>query len=307
MSLDALDERVVVRRVEPNLSARFSAERQMVQETMPGDRILCFGNLPPLFPLAAHVTLFVQNRLLIEDSDLSGYSLLVRLRLALERKWLARCLAHCDEVVVQTATMARIFTQRFPDAPAPRILAFMHGADVPKHLIEGADIPSTPVVDFLYVANGEPHKNHLVLLEAWCLLADCGIHPSLMLTIDTRKYTSLALSINQAVATHDLKIVNIGAVAHEDAIALYRQACALLYPSTLEAFGIPLLEARQAGVDVLAPERDYVRDILDPVESFDPGSAVSIARAVRRYLGQSEPRYPAVPAADFLNELLAQS
>lgn len=307
MSLDDLDARVEVRRIESNLPARFAAEKQLMQEAMPGDRVLCFGNLPPLFRLAAHVTLFIQNRLLIEGASLSSYSPLVRIRLLFERQWLARRLGHCNEVIVQTTTMARLFAQRFPAAPAPRILSFMHESGVLTSPTADLEESRVPVTDFLYIASGEPHKNHLVLLEAWRLLANGGVRPSLMLTFDSQRYASLASTINQAVAAFDLKIDNIGAIGHKSAIALYRQARALIYPSVVESFGVPLLEAHQAGLDVLAPERDYVRDLLDPVESFDPDSPVSIARAVRRYLGQTEPRYSPVTAADFLHAVLAQS
>ena len=45
-----------------------------------------------------------------------------------------------------------------------------------------------------------------------------------------------------------------------------------------------LLEARALGVPVLAPERDYVRDVCEPRQTFDPASPRSIADAVRRFL-----------------------
>jgi hypothetical protein len=77
------------RSISPSLVARFIAEKQLAHEAMPGDRVLCFGNLPPLFSLAAHVTLFVQNRLLIDGGDLRSYPPFVRLRLLFERQWLA--------------------------------------------------------------------------------------------------------------------------------------------------------------------------------------------------------------------------
>ena len=57
---------------------------------------------------------------------------------------------------------------------------------------------------------------------------------------------------------------------------------------------------------ILAAERDYVRDVVAPVVSFDPESALSIARAVMRYQGWgAEPAMPG-DAASFL-EWLAES
>jgi glycosyltransferase involved in cell wall biosynthesis len=77
----------------------------------------------------------------------------------------------------------------------------------------------------------------------------------------------------------------------------------LIYPSLFESFGLPLLEARQAGLPIIAAELDYVRDIVEPVVSFDPESALSIARAVMRYQGEAvEPSMPP-DAASFLLQL----
>jgi hypothetical protein len=48
--------------------------------------------------------------------------------------------------------------------------------------------------------------------------------------------------------------------------------------------GLPLIEAREAKVDIIAAELDYVRDVVTPVQTFDPNSPISIARSVKRYL-----------------------
>ena len=85
---------------------------------------------------------------------------------------------------------------------------------------------------------------------------------------------------------------------------LYNQAGALIYPSTLESFGLPLIEARQANFPVLASEFDYVRDELDPDQSFDPSSEVSIARAVKRFMGLNESGLPLVDAKAFFSHIL---
>ena len=55
---------------------------------------------------------------------------------------------------------------------------------------------------------------------------------------------------------------------------------------------------------IIAAERDYVRDIVTPVETFDPESPVSIARAVRRFLGQPESPIAVTTADEFLRRIL---
>jgi len=57
-------------------------------------------------------------------------------------------------------------------------------------------------------------------------------------------------------------------------------------------------------LSVLAAELDYVRDVLDPEQTFDPDSAVSIVRAVKRHLGVVETPLKIVDATSFLDMLL---
>ena len=94
---------------------------------------------------------------------------------------------------------------------------------------------------------------------------------------------------------------DVGQALDETALLVQR-----IYPSTLESFGLPLLEARAAGLPIITGELDYVRDIVDPDETFDPNSPLSMARAVKRFLGRPERRLPADDAERFLERLLAR-
>ncbi len=160
------------------------------------------------------------------------------------------------------------------------------------------------VFDFVYVASGEPHKNHRQLIEAWCLLACEGYFPTLKLTVDPVQFAELHSWIAEQVVQHRLNVENLGSLSHEGVGLLYANAGALIYPSKLESFGLPLIEARQAGIPVLASELDYVRDLLDPEQTFDPDSSVSIARAVKRFMGMVESPLPLQDATGFIQEIL---
>ena len=65
---------------------------------------------------------------------------------------------------------------------------------------------------------------------------------------------------------------------------IYSKCKALVFPSFVETLGLPLIEAKRYELDVLASELDYVRDIVEPNETFDPQSSLSIYRAIKRYL-----------------------
>jgi len=58
---------------------------------------------------------------------------------------------------------------------------------------------------------------------------------------------------------------------------------------------------------VVASELDYVRDLLDPIESFDPHSPVSIARAVNRFVGYGEKKTPVLNAEEFLQKVIGRN
>ena len=65
---------------------------------------------------------------------------------------------------------------------------------------------------------------------------------------------------------------------------IYSKCKALVFPSFVETLGLPLVEAKKFKLDVIASELDYVRDIVDPNETFDPQSSLSMYRAIKRYL-----------------------
>lgn len=301
---DELAANLTVRLVKSSILERLQAEWWLAQNVQPQDTILCFGNLPPLFKLRGRVVVFVQNRYLVDEAKLKGFPLKSRLRLGVERLWLSGRMANVDEFVVQTPSMKRLLDSRTRGKTPVRVLPFMANNAEYVRGIRSLETQQKKELDFLYVASGEPHKNHRQLIEAWCLLAKDGMYPSLKLTLDSENFAELCSWVAEKIEQYRLHVENLGSLPHEQVKQLYEQARALIYPSTLESFGLPLIEARQAGLPVLASELDYVRDVLDPEQSFNPESAVSIARAVKRFLGVDEQPLPLLDATQFMTSLL---
>ena len=302
---EGMPDGVQIKRVKPSLIERLKAERWLADNVRPEDVVLCFGNLPPLFKLSGRTVVFIQNRYLIDDVGLDDFPLKIRARLGMERLWLASKIGNADEFVVQTPTMKSLLERRVQGKKPVRILPFMTGPDGYARSGSPAAVQARENFDFLYVATGEPHKNHRRLFEAWRLLAGDGLFPSLRLTLDEHRFPALCRDIDE-LRQQGLKLTNMGTLPHNDVLALYKTVDALIYPSTFESFGLPLIEARQSGLPVLAPELDYVRDVLDPEQTFDAGSAQSIARAVKRFMGQEEPSLPLQDAAAFIKGVLGK-
>lgn len=295
---------VVAKRVAPNIRGRLSAENWLRQFALSDDVVLCFGNLPPLFSLAASVSVFLQNRLLVDDFPTKEFSFRTQLRIFAERCWLRAKSKSVRHFLVQTPTMKRmVLNQLGLDAiVAPFLIGNGKVARANLQALDGAR-KSPCLFDFLYVASGEPHKNHIRLIEAWVLLAVDNVRPVLCLTLPLETNQRLCELIDDAKSKYNLNIINMGALPFERIQLLYKETKALIFPSMLESLGLPLIEARNAGLPIIASELDYVRDLLDPEESFDPHSPLSIARSIKRFLGVEEKHFQFLEPATFINSL----
>jgi glycosyltransferase involved in cell wall biosynthesis len=290
--------------VEPRLVSRFKAEISLRGSAVSGAMVFCFHGLPPLLPNVGRVVVFQQNRNYFGLNPLSQFSLKTRLRLAFERA-VSKLFRHrVSEYVVQSLSMQRTLLHWYGKVrikrsmPLVRVLPFADSIPGP---IPCADLK--PEWDFVYVSDGEAHKNHRTLLEAWQLLAEEGLRPSLALTLSSRDEV-LKREVMGTSRRYGLRIHDLGQMSHEDVLALYSRSGALIFPSTSESFGLPLIEATQTGLPVLAPELDYVRDVCVPAQTFDPQSPVSIARAVKRFLGQPDPIVQLHTPAEFWDAIL---
>lgn len=293
-----------IKKVSPSILQRICAERWLANNVQQQDVVLCFGNLPPLFKVRGRAVVFVQNRYLIDDIKLCDFSLKVKLRLAIERLWLSTMMSNAYEFIVQTPTMKRLMDIKTRKKVTVQILPFVSVTNGYERRAQDAGVTRKIDFDFVYVASGEPHKNHQTLLQAWCKLADEGIFPTLCLTLNTERFASLCDDIAVLCRRHDIRVTNLGEIPHQETLLLYKKVGALIYPSTFESFGLPLIEARQAGLSVLASELDYVRDVLDPEQSFNPMSPISMARAVKRFMGINESSLHLLEVNDFIEHVM---
>lgn len=282
--------------VKASLFSRFISEFNLFHVSEESDVICCFHGLPPILNIRGKVNLFFQNRNYLGTDGSITFSFKTRLRLKYEQIISKLFINNVCTYWVQTPSMrnAVIAWAKKPNLDV-RTLPFCNSFNIDS-------VKVTPKFDFIYVADGEAHKNHKVLVESWKLLANYGIYPSLLLTLPSRNITLKNWILDESIR-YGLNITDIGEITHEDVQDLYLSSNALIFPSKSESFGLPLIESARASLPILAGELDFVRDVCCPVETFDPNSPVSIYRAVRRFLLQAES--PLVPktAHDFLEQL----
>ena len=128
---------------------------------------------------------------------------------------------------------------------------------------------------FFYPASPLVYKNHERILQAMERLADRGIRDyevTFTLTAD-----QLPCLSRYPRAAERLRLP--GQMPREQVMETYASTV-LLFPSYIETFGLPLLEARQTGAPVLASDCPFSREILEGYASarfFDPFSPDELA------------------------------
>ena len=235
-----------VKTIKSSLVSRFACEKWLSSTVKENDTVLFYSNLPPLFKIKGKKVVFLQNRYLIDHQTLKGFSYRTRVRLVIQRLWFRIFIGRVSEVIVQTDSMARVFRERISKLIALRVVPLMNMTSEHARSVHFESNGNKVVSDFLYVATGEPHKNHKRLIEAWGLLALQSIKPTLHITIDVDVWPELGVLVNDAREKYEIIVVNHGMLPYDKVLALYGEVDALIYPSLFESFGVPLIEASQS-------------------------------------------------------------
>jgi alpha-1,3-rhamnosyl/mannosyltransferase len=139
-------------------------------------------------------------------------------------------------------------------------------ADATPDIRERYDIPGP---FFLYPAALYPHKNHLVLVDAFARVLD--VHPDATLVFTGAKGsmqwgTAKSMDVPLAEEVRKLgireRLRSLGFVPATELEALYRQATALTFPSRFEGFGAPVLEAMARGCPVIGADATAIPEVV---------------------------------------------
>jgi glycosyltransferase involved in cell wall biosynthesis len=223
-------------------------------------------------PIASVLTV---HDLIFLDSGSGPRSLRQRAGHRYETWLVPRAVASCDVIVVPSRTVAEQLRDRLPAAHEPRVV---YEGVAPRPLPTVTGGPPTPYL--LAFAGRDPRKNTRAVVEAWRLLADAHLDLKLLAS------GGLPPGLRTELAG-DLTAGRVEIHPHLQEAQLWRLlegAFALIYPSTAEGFGLPVLEGMAAGTPVLsgiaAATREIGGDAIIPLDAADiPGS---IAAAIRR-------------------------
>jgi alpha-1,3-rhamnosyl/mannosyltransferase len=137
-----------------------------------------------------------------------------------------------------------------------------------------------------------PHKNYGRLIEAYkALPAETREQFSLIIAggvvSECNNLSEEAQSYSDSIAPG--RIILPGYISDEEKAALYRNARLFVFPSLYEGFGIPLLEAMNYNVDIIASDIPIFREIAeDAVVFFNPQKADELANCMQKALEEEE-------------------
>jgi len=282
------------------ISKRFSVFSKIEKIVDQDDLILYFGNLPPMSPHKAKVLLLQSNRFLVDNFPLTGLTLKTKIRTFIERFMFRKGIRNVDLLIVQSETMADCVKKIIRNSTTlmVKVLPFKN-IDIYEQ-----DDKDNDEVSFLYVANLERYKNHRVLLSAWKLLKNEGIVSKLYLTIDGHTFPKRYKKIIEYIGDNNLNISIKPDLSRRDLLTYYSKIDCLIYPSLFESYGLPIVEAMNMNIPIIASELDFVRDLVDPDESFNPKSPKSIFRAVCRFLNKNTTKTKVYTGQSFIQEIL---
>lgn len=147
---------------------------------------------------------------------------------------------------------------------------------------------------FVVLGTVEPRKNHLLLLHLWRqLVAELGDAAPQLVVIGQRGWEcEQVVDLLDRCAVLQGHVTELPRCDDRELATWLAHAQALLFPSFIEGFGMPLVEALMLGVPVIASDLPVFREIAGDIPGYlDPLDGPAWRRAVLEYMPpRSAPR-----------------
>ena len=169
------------------------------------------------------------------------------------------------------------------DLPMPPAVVAWLGTD-PLPIGSADDPPARPT--FVTVGTIEARKNHLLLLDVWSRLAESlGDQTPRLLIIGQRGWEAdevfERLDKDETLHGH---VVELSRCSDDELARHISSARALLFPSFVEGYGLPLIEALDAGVPVIASDLPVFRELCGTIPTYlDPADKAGWEAAILDY------------------------
>lgn len=242
-------------------------------------KFVCLSNVPPPFTIKKPVYIYFHNSILLNPIKLE-LSLKDRIVYYIKKQYIKLKNNKAYLWITQTNLMKKNLV-KFYNINSKSIKIF------PIFNESKSNVLKKNQNTFLYIANNSKHKNHKRLLYAFIEYSTNHKFPiELNLTLSKSEFINSPYSNKKY--PKNLTIINHGILSHKCIIDLLKQKKHLIYPSIIESFGLPLIEAVNNNCIVLASKLDYVDEIITPSIHFDPFSVKSISDSIKTAINNKE-------------------
>ncbi|MBU0646267.1 glycosyltransferase family 4 protein [Patescibacteria group bacterium] len=208
---------------------------------------------------------------------------------------LRRALTKSQKIIAVSEYTKQSILKYFPQIPADKITVIYEGVTNlthPSSTLPPPSLPTSPPAPyFLYVGNAYPHKNLESLMHAFSFFNK--IQPEVKLVLAGRQ-DSFYEGLKKELSELDVPAKNIifkMNPSDQELQALYQSATLYLFPSRSEGFGLPALEAMQAGTPVAAADNSSLPEILgDAALYFAPDDLEAMVAIMKKALADKKLR-----------------
>lgn len=178
--------------------------------------------------------------------------------------------------------------------PPEKIMVTYEGVDERVKSQESRVKSEKPLVEppyFLYVGNAYPHKNLETLISAFKSLITHHSSPITLVLVGKEDF--FYRRAKELVNKQNLndRVIFFDEADDRQLASLYTHAIALVFPSLMEGFGLPGLEAMAHGIPVVCSDIAVFREIYqEDAVYFDPTSYSDIAAKLNNILSSKELR-----------------
>lgn len=164
--------------------------------------------------------------------------------------------------VVQLPYIKSLFIKKFPNVSAEKVHVIRPNIKkINVDLVEIKDI-SEDITVLLYPATPFSYKNHIVLIKAFeKIVLEHGLTNKLVMYFTIEQNGFIYNEIQKRNLTAYIKC--IGSIPFDELLTYYKRANIILFPSKIEAFGLPLIEASMFGTPILASNLPYAKEVLE--------------------------------------------
>ncbi len=220
--------------------------------------------------------------------------------------WSVRsAVANATLVVTVSDNSKRDIEQEYDVAP-DRVRVVRHGVEdaffgLRENEAYGPELPAAAGLPsdaryLLAVSTVHPHKNWDTLIDAYAALAREGSELHLAVSgLPGKAWETIQDKVSKARLADRVHL--LGWQPRERLIGLFKFAEALVFPSSFEGFGMPVLEAMAAELPVVCSDIPPLREIADGcAHFFDPASSGDLAAILRGALQDAARRRTLVEA-----------